>query len=77
MPKKAWDDETGFGIRDEWVLETDGTNLMSVLGVDYVDATRTISNNIVEVFFVLGIEDVRGAILSELRNVISFDKGDA
>jgi DNA-directed RNA polymerase II subunit RPB1 len=71
--KTTWDDEKGFGIIDEWVLETDGTNLMSVLGVDYVDATRTISNDIVEVFQVLGIEGVRGAILSELRNVISFD----
>jgi DNA-directed RNA polymerase II subunit RPB1 len=71
--KTVWDDEKGFGIIDEWVLETDGTNLMSVLGVDYVDATRTISNDIVEVFMVLGIEGVRAAILSELRNVISFD----
>jgi len=69
----VWDDDTGFGIRDEWVLETDGTNLMAVLGVDYVDATRTISNDIVEVFQVLGIEGVRGSILGELRNVISFD----
>ena len=71
--RTVWDDETGFGVKDEWVLETDGTNLMAVLGVDYVDATRTISNDIVEVFVVLGIEGVRGAILSELRNVISFD----
>ena len=71
--KTVWDDEKGFGIEDEWVLETDGTNLMAVLGIEYVDATRTISNDIVEVFEVLGIEGVRGAILSELRNVISFD----
>jgi len=71
--RAVWDNETGFGVKDEWVLETDGTNLMAVLGVDYVDASRTISNNIVEVFVVLGIEGVRGAILSELRNVISFD----
>ena len=71
--KTIWDDEKGFDRVVEWVLETDGTNLMSVLGVDYVDATRTISNDIVEVFMVLGIEGVRAAILSELRNVISFD----
>lgn len=71
--RTVWDDDTGFGVKDEWVLETDGTNLMAVLGVDYVDAARTISNDIVEVFVVLGIEGVRGAILSELRNVISFD----
>eukprot|EP00548_Thalassiothrix_antarctica_P002465 CAMPEP_0194143634 /NCGR_PEP_ID=MMETSP0152-20130528/12758_1 /TAXON_ID=1049557 /ORGANISM="Thalassiothrix antarctica, Strain L6-D1" /LENGTH=1743 /DNA_ID=CAMNT_0038843123 /DNA_START=23 /DNA_END=5254 /DNA_ORIENTATION=+ len=71
--RTTWNDEVGFGIKDEWVLETDGTNLMAVLGVDYVDATRSISNDIVEVFVVLGIEGVRAAILSELRNVISFD----
>ena len=69
----VWDDEKGFGRESQWVLETDGTNLMAVLGVDYVDATRTTSNDIVEVFMVLGIEGVRAAILSELRNVISFD----
>ena len=71
--RTVWDDDTGFGVKNEWVLETDGTNLMAVLGVDFVDATRTTSNDIVEVFVVLGIEGVRGSILSELRNVISFD----
>lgn len=71
--RAIWDDNSGFGVKDEWVLETEGTNLMSVLGVDYVDGSRTISNDIVEVFVALGIEGVRGALLSELRNVISFD----
>ena len=71
--RTVWDDSSGFSMRDEWVLETDGTNLMAVLGVDYVDATRTTSNDIVEVFIALGIEGVRAALLSELRNVISFD----
>lgn len=71
--RAVWDENVGFGVRDEWVLETDGTNLMAVLGVDFVDSTRTTSNDIVEVFVSLGIEGVRGALLSELRNVISFD----
>jgi DNA-directed RNA polymerase II subunit RPB1 len=71
--RAVWDENTGFGVRDEWVLETDGTNLMAVLGVDFVDASRTVSNDIVEVFVALGIEGVRGALLGELRNVISFD----
>lgn len=69
----TWDEEKGFGTKNEWVLETDGTNLGGVLGVDYVDASRTTSNDIVEVLVCLGIEGVRAAILSELRNVISFD----
>jgi DNA-directed RNA polymerase II subunit RPB1 len=46
---------------------------MSVLGVDYIDSSRTISNDIVEVFVSLGIEGVRASLLGELRNVISFD----
>jgi DNA-directed RNA polymerase II subunit RPB1 len=71
--RTVWDDDKGFGTKNEWVLETDGSNLMGVLGVDFIDATRTVSNDIVEVFQALGIEGVRGALLSELRNVISFD----
>ncbi|CEL60015.1 DNA-directed RNA polymerase II subunit A [Rhizoctonia solani AG-1 IB] len=57
----------------EWVLETDGVNLKSVLSVDGIDFTRTYSNKCPEVFEVLGIEAARAAILRELRNVIEFD----
>jgi DNA-directed RNA polymerase II subunit RPB1 len=58
---------------EEWILETDGTNLKAVMTVDGVDASRTYSNNCVEVFNVLGIEAARGAIMKEIRNVIEFD----
>ncbi|KAF6751321.1 RNA polymerase II large subunit [Ephemerocybe angulata] len=58
---------------DEWILETDGTNLKAVMCIEGVDATRTYSNNCVEVFNVLGIEAARGAIMKEIRNVIEFD----
>ncbi|KAJ3537669.1 hypothetical protein NMY22_g5504 [Coprinellus aureogranulatus] len=57
----------------EWILETNGTNLKAVMCVDGVDASRTYSNNCVEVFNVLGIEAARGAIMKEIRNVIEFD----
>ncbi|KAJ8509443.1 hypothetical protein ONZ45_g8381 [Pleurotus djamor] len=57
----------------EWVLETDGINLKSVMCVDGVDFRRTYSNNCVEIFDVLGIEAARAAIMKELRNVIEFD----
>ncbi|TEB31016.1 beta and beta-prime subunits of DNA dependent RNA-polymerase [Coprinellus micaceus] len=58
---------------EEWILETDGTNLKAVMTVDDVDASRTYSNNCVEVFNVLGIEAARSAIMKEIRNVIEFD----
>jgi DNA-directed RNA polymerase II subunit RPB1 len=62
-----------FKKQDIWVLDTIGTNMMSVLALDYIDATRTISNDIVEVFEVLGIEAARQTIYNELVDVIEFD----
>ncbi|KAH7647446.1 DNA-directed RNA polymerase II largest chain, partial [Cryptosporidium bovis] len=61
-------------VRDnQWVLDTDGCNLEAVLCHRAIDSTRTVSNDITEVFTVLGIEAVRRALLRELRTVISFD----
>lgn len=57
----------------EWVLETDGVNLKTVMCIDGVDWRRTYSNSCVEIFKVLGIEAARAAILKEMRNVIEFD----
>jgi DNA-directed RNA polymerase II subunit RPB1 len=36
----------------EWILETDGVNLMRVLSEPSVDPIRTTSNHIVEIFSV-------------------------
>jgi DNA-directed RNA polymerase II subunit RPB1 len=57
----------------EWLLETDGTALLRVLSEPDVDAQKTYSNHICEIFEVLGIEAVRKAIEREMNNVISFD----
>ena len=56
-----------------WVLDTIGTNLLNVLGLDYIDPTRTFSNDIVEVYNVLGIEAARQTIYNEIVDVIEFD----
>ncbi|KAG6916931.1 DNA-directed RNA polymerase II subunit rpb1 [Tephrocybe rancida] len=61
------------GKEKEWVLETDGVNLKTVMCIDGVDFKRTYSNSCVEVFNVLGIEAARAAIMKELRGVIEFD----
>ena len=57
----------------EMIIDTDGTNLFEVLAHPMVDATRTISNDMVEILSVLGIEACRAALLNEVRNVIQFD----
>ena len=56
--------------QDIWVLDTVGTNLLEVLGLDYIDNTRTYSNDIVETYNVLGLEAARQVIYNELVEVI-------
>ncbi|XP_037788401.1 DNA-directed RNA polymerase II subunit RPB1-like [Penaeus monodon] len=56
----------------EWLLETDGTALMKVLSERDVDPIRTSSNDILEVFEVLGIEAVRKCIEKEMNAVLMF-----
>ena len=56
-----------------WVLDTIGTNLLDVLGLDFIDNKRTVSNDIVEIYRVLGIEAARQAIYNELVEVVEFD----
>ena len=58
---------------DIWVLDTIGTNLLDVLGLDYIDSNRTTSNDIVEIFNVLGMEAARQSIYNELSEVLEFD----
>ncbi|CAF5151720.1 unnamed protein product [Rotaria sp. Silwood1] len=57
----------------DWMLETDGTSLKKVLSTKDVDSRRTFTNDVVEIFDVLGIEAVRKAIEREMNHVISFD----
>jgi len=60
-------------LEKEWVLETDGVNLKTVMCIDGVDFKRTYSNSCIEISNVLGIEAARAAIMKELRGVIEFD----
>ena len=59
--------------KDIWVLDTIGTNMLDVLGLDYIDPNRTYSNDIIEIFNVLGMEAARFAIYNELAEVLEFD----
>jgi DNA-directed RNA polymerase II subunit RPB1 len=58
---------------DIWVLDTIGTNLLEVLGLDYIDSNKTISNDVMEIFDVLGMEAARQCIYNELSEVLEFD----
>jgi DNA-directed RNA polymerase II subunit RPB1 len=67
-----YNDETNkFDTILEWVLDTDGTNLIDILANPNIDTTRTISNDIREIYETLGIEASRHALYKELLAVVS------
>lgn len=59
----------------EWIIDTDGTNMRRIMGLEGVDPYRTISNDIQEVISVLGIAAGMAVMMDELRQVLSFDGG--
>mmetsp|Transcript_20397 Transcript_20397/g.36277 ORF Transcript_20397/g.36277 Transcript_20397/m.36277 type:complete len:1619 (-) Transcript_20397:363-5219(-) len=74
VKKPKYDNQGKFTDKEqEWILETEGVALHEAMSVEEVDDTRTISNHVIEVFNVLGIEAARRALLHELRGVIEFD----
>lgn len=56
---------------DEYVIVTAGTNLKDVLKLDFVDITRTYSNDLYEVESLLGIEAARQLIINEVLKVLN------
>ena len=59
-----------FVDNDEWTIATAGSNLMEVMRNDFVDYARTTTNDVFEVYNVLGIEAARQVLIAELRNVL-------
>ncbi|MEM4039390.1 MAG: DNA-directed RNA polymerase subunit A'', partial [Thermoplasmata archaeon] len=49
----------------EYRIYTQGSNLKAVLEMEGVDATKTITNDIMEIYEVLGVEAARRAIIDE------------
>ena len=55
---------------EEFVLYTEGSDFGSVLDIEGVDASRTTSNNIHEVYEELGVEAAREAIINEMLETL-------
>ena len=62
-----------YVAKENWVLDTVGSNLSSILSLENIDVNNTTSNDIQEVYQVLGIEAARQTIYNELVEVIEFD----
>lgn len=55
---------------DEFIIIAAGSNLKDVLALDFVDTTKTTTNNVFEIASVLGIEAARQIIINEVFKVI-------
>lgn len=67
------ENEGKFDKQEYWVLDTVGTNMLDILALSYIDKNRTYSNDIQEIYRVLGIEAARQSIFNEISEVIEFD----
>jgi DNA-directed RNA polymerase subunit A" len=56
---------------DGYVLYTEGSNLQDALEIEGVDPHRIFTNNLREIYEVLGIEATRNAIINEALSVLS------
>jgi DNA-directed RNA polymerase II subunit RPB1 len=65
-------EDSKYVRKDMWVLDTTGSNLLNILGLDYIDVIRTYSNDIREVYDVLGIEAARQMLFNEISEVMEF-----
>jgi hypothetical protein len=56
---------------EEWIVDTDGTNLAEILTRPGVDSYRTMSNDMWEIASIFGIEAARMYLFLEFMNIVS------
>ena len=57
----------------EWILETDGTNMLELLSNKMINVMKTSSNDINETYAIFGIEGARNKLIDEITTLIEFD----
>jgi DNA-directed RNA polymerase beta' subunit len=68
---RAFEDEPlAFTSWEEITLNTDGSNLTEVLAHPLVNKVRTVTNDVQEIYRVLGVEAARGAIVNEIKRTL-------
>jgi len=65
------ENEKSFIKKEQWVLDTDGLNLLEILNHPNVNYKRTITNDIYEMYETFGIESARLLLLKEIRVVLT------
>jgi DNA-directed RNA polymerase, subunit A" (EC 2.7.7.6) len=60
----------GADGKEEYIIEAEGSNLKEILNIEEVDGRRVYTNDIFEVFNVLGIEAARNLIIKESMKLL-------
>ena len=58
---------------NEWIITTEGSNLYELFSHPMVDKTKTLCNNMWEIYNVFGIEATRQFLIEEYMDVVSSD----
>lgn len=59
-----------FDTEAEWIIFTAGTNLREVLTLPFINAEKTKSNDVNEIYEIFGIEAARAALYNEIMDVL-------
>jgi len=57
----------------EWIIDTEGCNFRELVGSDLFDTIKIVSNNMWDIYEVLGIEATREFLIDEFTKVVSSD----
>tara|TARA_B110001469_G_scaffold127558_1_gene148982 strand:+ start:3285 stop:7664 length:4380 start_codon:yes stop_codon:yes gene_type:complete len=59
-----------YKSKEQWIIDTDGTNLQEILAFDEVDTVNTFSNNIIEAYNIFGIDAAKQLLINEINEVL-------
>ena len=57
----------------QFYIDTEGSNIVELLKLDFIDKSTLKTNHMWEVYQILGIEGTRKFLLEELKNIVSSD----
>ena len=74
IPRKDLDNiefyEGNYKSKEQWIIDTDGTNLQDILAFDEVDTVNTFSNDITETYNIFGIDAAKQLLINEINEVL-------
>jgi DNA-directed RNA polymerase beta' subunit len=74
---KAVDEHGGLVDKKRYVIHTEGVNLVNIRYLNFIDINRVVTNHVVDIYAVMGIEAARAATKLEYKKVIEGSGAEA